>query len=79
MERASGGWVAARMIMQGQMEKYTEQCRSDISSCIPIYYIERINMLTGVKCLVTGASSGIGKSCCAVMTRHGASVFGTGK
>jgi NAD(P)-dependent dehydrogenase (short-subunit alcohol dehydrogenase family) len=36
-------------------------------------------MLTGLKVLITGASSGIGKSTAAVMTRHGAVVYGVGR
>lgn len=36
-------------------------------------------MLSKTKCLVTGASSGIGKATCQVLTRHGASVIGTGR
>jgi NAD(P)-dependent dehydrogenase (short-subunit alcohol dehydrogenase family) len=36
-------------------------------------------MLSGCKVLITGASSGIGKSTAIVMARHGALVFGTGR
>lgn len=36
-------------------------------------------MLSGYKCLVTGASSGIGRATCQVLTTHGASVVGTGR
>jgi len=32
-----------------------------------------------LKCLVTGASSGIGKATCQVLTRHGAAVVGVGR
>ena len=38
-----------------------------------------VNMLTGLKVLVTGASSGIGRASCKVMTSHGATVFGIGR
>jgi NADP-dependent 3-hydroxy acid dehydrogenase YdfG len=36
-------------------------------------------MLTGLKVLVTGASSGIGRSTCKVMSAHGAVVVGVGR
>jgi NAD(P)-dependent dehydrogenase (short-subunit alcohol dehydrogenase family) len=36
-------------------------------------------MLSQLKCLVTGASSGIGKATCEVLTRYGAKVVGTGR
>lgn len=36
-------------------------------------------MLAGLKVLVTGASSGIGRSTCQVMSSHGAEVFGVGR
>jgi len=36
-------------------------------------------MLSQLKCLVTGASSGIGKATCQVLTKHGAAVVGTGR
>lgn len=36
-------------------------------------------MLSGLKVLVTGASSGIGKSTAVVMARHGAVVYGVGR
>lgn len=36
-------------------------------------------MLTGLKVLVTGASSGIGRSTCQVMSGHGATVVGVGR
>ena len=36
-------------------------------------------MLTGLKVLVTGASSGIGRSTCQVMSGHGATVVGIGR
>jgi NAD(P)-dependent dehydrogenase (short-subunit alcohol dehydrogenase family) len=35
--------------------------------------------LTQLKCLVTGASSGIGKATCEVLTKYGACVVGTGR
>eukprot|EP00527_Entomoneis_sp_CCMP2396_P000114 CAMPEP_0198153580 /NCGR_PEP_ID=MMETSP1443-20131203/64822_1 /TAXON_ID=186043 /ORGANISM="Entomoneis sp., Strain CCMP2396" /LENGTH=198 /DNA_ID=CAMNT_0043819975 /DNA_START=121 /DNA_END=714 /DNA_ORIENTATION=+ len=36
-------------------------------------------MLEGLHCLVTGASSGIGKATCEVLSRYGAKVIGTGR
>lgn len=36
-------------------------------------------MLSTSKCIVTGASSGIGKATCKVLTAHGAAVIGTGR
>lgn len=36
-------------------------------------------MLSQLKCLVTGASSGIGRATCQVLTKHGASVVGTAR
>jgi NAD(P)-dependent dehydrogenase (short-subunit alcohol dehydrogenase family) len=36
-------------------------------------------MLSHLKCIVTGASSGIGKSTCEVLTKYGATVVGTGR
>ena len=36
-------------------------------------------LLSGRKCLVTGASSGIGKATCQVLTRYGAQVVGSGR
>jgi NAD(P)-dependent dehydrogenase (short-subunit alcohol dehydrogenase family) len=39
----------------------------------------KIMMLSQVKCLVTGASSGIGKATCTVLTQQGATVVGTGR
>mgnify|MGYP003386236133 CR=1 FL=1 len=36
-------------------------------------------MLAGLKVLVTGASSGIGRSTCQVMSAHGATVVGIGR
>lgn len=36
-------------------------------------------MISQLKCLVTGASSGIGKASCEVLTRYGATVVGTGR
>jgi len=36
-------------------------------------------MLSGLKVLVTGASSGIGRSSASVLAAHGATVFGTGR
>ena len=36
-------------------------------------------MLSGLKVLVTGASSGIGQSTCQVMSSHGAVVVGIGR
>mmetsp|Transcript_19895 Transcript_19895/g.28599 ORF Transcript_19895/g.28599 Transcript_19895/m.28599 type:complete len:259 (+) Transcript_19895:62-838(+) len=36
-------------------------------------------MLSGCKVLITGASSGIGRSTAVVMSRHGAKVFGVGR
>lgn len=36
-------------------------------------------MLSGLKCLVTGASSGIGKGTCSVLARHGAAIYGSGR
>jgi NAD(P)-dependent dehydrogenase (short-subunit alcohol dehydrogenase family) len=36
-------------------------------------------MLSNTKCLVTGASSGIGLGICQVLTKHGARVIGTGR
>lgn len=36
-------------------------------------------MLSNAKCLVTGASSGIGLATCQVLTKHGARVVGTGR
>ena len=36
-------------------------------------------MLAGLKVLVTGASSGIGRSTCRVMSAHGALVVGIGR
>mmetsp|Transcript_8897 Transcript_8897/g.16109 ORF Transcript_8897/g.16109 Transcript_8897/m.16109 type:complete len:259 (+) Transcript_8897:104-880(+) len=36
-------------------------------------------MLSNLKCLVTGASSGIGKATCQVLSKHGAAVVGTGR
>jgi NAD(P)-dependent dehydrogenase (short-subunit alcohol dehydrogenase family) len=35
--------------------------------------------LSNLKCLVTGASSGIGKATCEVLTKYGATVVGTGR
>lgn len=35
--------------------------------------------LSSLKCLVTGASSGIGQSTCEVLTKYGATVVGTGR
>lgn len=36
-------------------------------------------MLSGFKVLITGASSGIGKSTAIIMAKHGATIFGTGR
>ena len=36
-------------------------------------------MLSPLKCLVTGASSGIGKSTCEILTQYGATVVGIGR
>ena len=36
-------------------------------------------ILSPLKCLVTGASSGIGKSTCETLTQYGATVVGTGR
>jgi NAD(P)-dependent dehydrogenase (short-subunit alcohol dehydrogenase family) len=36
-------------------------------------------MLSQLKCLITGASSGIGKATCEILTQNGASVVGTGR
>lgn len=36
-------------------------------------------MLTGCKVLITGASSGIGRSTAIIMSKHGAMVYGTGR
>jgi NAD(P)-dependent dehydrogenase (short-subunit alcohol dehydrogenase family) len=38
-----------------------------------------IMMLSGLKCIVTGASSGIGKSTCQILTGYGATVIGSGR
>lgn len=37
------------------------------------------NDLSALKCLVTGASSGIGKSTCEILSRYGATVVGVGR
>jgi NAD(P)-dependent dehydrogenase (short-subunit alcohol dehydrogenase family) len=38
-----------------------------------------MKQLSQLKCLVTGASSGIGKATCEVLTKYGAKVVGTGR
>jgi NAD(P)-dependent dehydrogenase (short-subunit alcohol dehydrogenase family) len=42
-------------------------------------FSSRTTDLVGYACLVTGASSGIGRATCQVLTNHGALVFGTGR
>ena len=49
------------------------------SKALVMSTVENIKMLSELKCLVTGASSGIGKATCQVLTSYGAKVVGTAR